>query len=55
VYINPDQFHQSFAQDLNSTEADIMSVVQKPLINQLLVKNLALQLGSSFSDMVSGV
>jgi hypothetical protein len=31
--INPDMFHECFAQDIDSTEADIMAAVQKP-INQ---------------------
>jgi pimeloyl-ACP methyl ester carboxylesterase len=33
VYINPAMFPGAFAQDVNSTEADIMAIVQKP-INQ---------------------
>ena len=36
VYINPDQFHDSFAQDVNSTEASIMAVVQKPIHQSIL-------------------
>ena len=35
AYINPDMFPQSFAQDVNATEADIMAIAQKP-INQLI-------------------
>jgi hypothetical protein len=27
VYINPDMFPQAFAQDINSTEADVMAIV----------------------------
>jgi pimeloyl-ACP methyl ester carboxylesterase len=30
LYINPDMFHGSFAQDVDTAEADIMAVVQKP-------------------------
>jgi hypothetical protein len=30
AYINPKLFHDSFAQEVNSTQADIMAVVQKP-------------------------
>ncbi|MGA7006279.1 MAG: alpha/beta hydrolase, partial [Nitrososphaeraceae archaeon] len=31
AYINPAMFAGAFAQDVNSTEADIMATVQKPL------------------------
>jgi hypothetical protein len=31
VYINPAKFYGMFAQDVKSTEADIMAVVQKPI------------------------
>ena len=30
TYINPDMFHDAFAQDVNTTEADIMAIAQKP-------------------------
>jgi pimeloyl-ACP methyl ester carboxylesterase len=30
TYLNPDMFHEAFAQDVNSTEALIMAVSQKP-------------------------
>src|SRR5919198_5441438 len=30
VYLNPNVFQDSFAQDVNSTEADVMAIVQKP-------------------------
>ena len=30
TYLNPDMFHQAFAQDVNKTEADIMAIAQKP-------------------------
>ena len=30
TYINPDMFHDAFAQDVNATEADIMAIAQKP-------------------------
>src|SRR5215204_6036485 len=30
TYLNPDLFHEAFAQDVNDTEAEIMAVSQKP-------------------------
>jgi hypothetical protein len=36
------------AQDVNSTKADIMAVVQKPINTSILAENLALQLESNF-------
>jgi pimeloyl-ACP methyl ester carboxylesterase len=30
AYINPDMFHDAFAQDVNMTEADILAIAQKP-------------------------
>jgi pimeloyl-ACP methyl ester carboxylesterase len=30
TYLNPDMFHEAFAQDVNATEAEIMAVSQKP-------------------------
>jgi pimeloyl-ACP methyl ester carboxylesterase len=30
AYVNPKLFHDSFAHDVNSTETDIMAIVQKP-------------------------
>ena len=33
MFINQDRFHESFAQDVDPTEADIMAIVQKP-VNQ---------------------
>jgi pimeloyl-ACP methyl ester carboxylesterase len=30
TYINPDMFHDAFAQDVNTTEADVMAIAQKP-------------------------
>ena len=47
VYVNPNLFPQSLAQDVDPTQADIMAVIQKPLVNQYLLKNLALQHGSN--------
>jgi pimeloyl-ACP methyl ester carboxylesterase len=38
LYINSDQFHDAFAQDVNSTDADIMSVVQKPMHQSILAE-----------------
>jgi pimeloyl-ACP methyl ester carboxylesterase len=29
-YLNPDMFHDAFAQDVNMTEADILAIAQKP-------------------------
>ena len=31
TYLNPDMFHEAFAQDVNATEALIMAVSQKPM------------------------
>jgi pimeloyl-ACP methyl ester carboxylesterase len=36
AYINPDMFPQAFAQDVNSTEANIMASVQKPVNQSIL-------------------
>jgi pimeloyl-ACP methyl ester carboxylesterase len=30
AYINPEMFHDAFAQDVNMTEADILAIAQKP-------------------------
>jgi pimeloyl-ACP methyl ester carboxylesterase len=30
TYLDPDMFHDAFAQDVNTTEADIMAIAQKP-------------------------
>jgi pimeloyl-ACP methyl ester carboxylesterase len=30
TYLNPDMFHDAFAQDVNTTEAEIMAIAQKP-------------------------
>jgi pimeloyl-ACP methyl ester carboxylesterase len=30
IYINPDMFHEAFVQDVNASEADILTAVQKP-------------------------
>jgi hypothetical protein len=35
TYINPDMFHDAFAQDVNTTEADIMAIAQKPFIQSI--------------------
>ena len=37
-YINPTIFGGSFAQDVNSSEADIMAIVQKPFSQSILAK-----------------
>ena len=38
AYINPKLFPQSFAQDVNSTQADIMAVTQKPLSTSIFAE-----------------
>lgn len=38
AYINPDMFHQAFAQDVNATESDIMAIVQKPANQSVLAE-----------------
>jgi len=37
-YINPAMFAEAFAQDVNSTEADIMAVVQKPFSTSIFAE-----------------
>jgi pimeloyl-ACP methyl ester carboxylesterase len=36
AYINPQMFAQAFAQDVNTTEAQVMAVVQKPINQSIL-------------------
>jgi pimeloyl-ACP methyl ester carboxylesterase len=36
LYFNPNEFHESFAQDIDSAEADILAIVQKPF-NQSII------------------
>jgi hypothetical protein len=48
AYINPEMFHQAFVQDANASEAETLAVVQKPVINHLLLNHLALLLGNNF-------
>jgi pimeloyl-ACP methyl ester carboxylesterase len=38
VYLNPAMFPGAFAQDVNSTEADVMAIVQKPLNQAILAE-----------------
>jgi len=38
LFIIPDKFHESFAQDVDRTEADIMAIVQKPPNQSMLVE-----------------
>jgi pimeloyl-ACP methyl ester carboxylesterase len=38
AYINPKLFPQSFAQDVDPTQADIMAVVQKPINTSILAE-----------------
>jgi pimeloyl-ACP methyl ester carboxylesterase len=35
TYLNPDMFHDAFAQDVNTTDADIMAIAQKPFIQSI--------------------
>jgi pimeloyl-ACP methyl ester carboxylesterase len=37
-YINPEMFHEAFVQDVNSTEAEIMAIAQKPAHQSLLAE-----------------
>ena len=37
TYLNPDMFHEAFAQDVNDTEAEIMAVSQKPFNQSIFV------------------
>jgi len=38
AYINPDLFHDMFAQDVNTFEAGIMAIVQKPINQSVLAE-----------------
>jgi hypothetical protein len=38
AYISPAQFLESFAQDVDPTEADVMPVVQKPINQSILTE-----------------
>jgi len=38
LFIIPDKFHESFAQDVDRTEADIMAIVQKPPNQSMFVE-----------------
>jgi pimeloyl-ACP methyl ester carboxylesterase len=38
LFIIPDKFHESFAQDVDRTEADIMAIVQKPPSQSMFVE-----------------
>jgi pimeloyl-ACP methyl ester carboxylesterase len=38
VYINPDMFLQAFAQDVNTIEAEIMAIVQRPINQSILAE-----------------
>ena len=37
-YINPEIFHEAFVQDVNTTEAEIMAITQKPAHQSLLAE-----------------
>jgi pimeloyl-ACP methyl ester carboxylesterase len=37
-YINPEMFHEAFVQDVNTTEAEIMAIAQKPAHQSLLAE-----------------
>jgi pimeloyl-ACP methyl ester carboxylesterase len=47
LYLNSTLFHDSFAQDVNSTEASVMAASKSHSINRCLLKNLARLLGSN--------
>jgi pimeloyl-ACP methyl ester carboxylesterase len=38
AYLNPEAFHQAFAQDVNATEAETLAVVQKPAHQSLFTE-----------------
>lgn len=38
LYLKPDKFHETFAQDVDPAEADIMAAVQKPLNQSILAE-----------------
>ena len=38
IYLNPKIFRENFAQDVNSSEADIMAIVQKPFNQSLFIE-----------------
>jgi len=38
AYLNPEMFHQAFAQDVNRTEAEILAAVQKPAHQSLFTE-----------------
>jgi len=40
-------FHDAFAQDINTTEADIMAIAQKPFNQSIFTEPSALQLGNN--------
>ena len=48
AYINPTAFARAFAQDVNSTEADIMAIVQKPINLSIFAEKSGPLHGSSF-------
>jgi len=47
MYFIPEKVQESFAQDVDPAEANILAVVQQSF-NRLLLRNQALRLGSSF-------
>jgi hypothetical protein len=47
MYFIPEKVQESFAQDADPAEANILAVVQQSF-NRLLLRNQALRLGSSF-------
>lgn len=38
AYLNPEEFHEAFAQDVNATEAQTLAVVQKPAHQSLFTE-----------------
>jgi pimeloyl-ACP methyl ester carboxylesterase len=38
AYLNPEKFHEAFAQDVNATEAETLAVVQKPAHQSLFTE-----------------
>jgi pimeloyl-ACP methyl ester carboxylesterase len=38
MYINPEIFHENFAQDVDPAEADLMAIVQKPFNQSIFME-----------------
>ncbi|HET7391622.1 MAG TPA: hypothetical protein VFJ51_12420, partial [Nitrososphaeraceae archaeon] len=52
IYLNPKKFRENFAQDVNSSEADIMAIVQKPF-NQSLCREIWPSSMEAITNMIS--